>query len=310
MNKSPDKPFFSIIITTYNRINKLKISLESVLNQTFTDYEILVMDDGSTDGTAAYIKNLNNSKIKYFWSDNSGGPAKPRNDGINFAQSNWICFLDADDTWYQTKLVNIKKVLDENVIDIVCHDEYRLNYRLKKKDRLYHGPYTRKFYEKLLIYGNRLSTSAVTINKKFIIKHNIKFNESNDYIIVEDYDFWLKMAEKNAKFYFISSVLGEYNVGDDNLTFNIYKHINNEKKLLHDHVFCIQKFEKNKKKLFNTIVFRVNTYLLKHYLLKKNYFKFTINFIKYTKNSPFGLYIFILGKIYKSIYKFKQSENP
>ena len=56
MNKSPDKPFFSIIITTYNRINKLKISLESVLNQTFTDYEILVMDDGSTDGTTAYIK--------------------------------------------------------------------------------------------------------------------------------------------------------------------------------------------------------------------------------------------------------------
>ena len=55
------------------------------------------------------LKNLNNSKIKYFWSDNSGGPAKPRNDGINFAQSNWICFLDADDTWYQTKLVNIKK---------------------------------------------------------------------------------------------------------------------------------------------------------------------------------------------------------
>ena len=247
MNKSPNKPFFSIIITTYNRINKLKISLESVLNQTFTDYEILVMDDGSTDGTAAYIKNLNNSKIKYFWSDNSGGPAKPRNDGINFAQSNWICFLDADDTWYQTKLVNIKKVLDENVIDIVCHDEYRLNYRLKKKDRLYHGPYTRKFYEKLLIYGNRLSTSAVTINKKFIIKHNIKFNESNDYIIVEDYDFWLKMAEKNAKFYFISSVLGEYNVGDDNLTFNIYKHINNEKKLLHDHVFCIQNLKKIKK---------------------------------------------------------------
>ena len=55
MNKSPDKPFFSIIITTYNRINKLKISLESVLNQTFTDYEILVMDDGSTM-ELAYIK--------------------------------------------------------------------------------------------------------------------------------------------------------------------------------------------------------------------------------------------------------------
>ena len=84
--------------------------------------------------------------------------------------------------------------MDENVIDIVCHDEYRLNYKLKKKDRLYHGPYTRKFMKNYIC--DELSTSAVTINKKFIIKHNIKFNESNDYIIVEDYDFWLKMAEK------------------------------------------------------------------------------------------------------------------
>ena len=97
------KPLISVIIPTYQRRNKLKSTLQSILTQTYSNYEVLIMDDGSTDGTKEMVNLFNDPRIFYNWQKNTGGPANPRNNGIKIAKGDWIAFLDDDDVWKENK---------------------------------------------------------------------------------------------------------------------------------------------------------------------------------------------------------------
>ena len=96
--------FFSVVIPSFNRISYLKKSVNSVLYQSYKNFEIIVIDNNSSDGSQDYIKSLNNSKIKLLITDNFGSIAKSRNIGIENAKGNWISFLDSDDYWHPDKL--------------------------------------------------------------------------------------------------------------------------------------------------------------------------------------------------------------
>lgn len=104
-------PFFSVIIPTYNRLSLLKKALDSVFSQTSTDYEIIVVDDGSTDGTLEMLRSYG-EKIKVLTQINSG-PGAARNLGVSVAKGEYLAFLDSDDIWFpwtlETFLVLIKK---------------------------------------------------------------------------------------------------------------------------------------------------------------------------------------------------------
>lgn len=251
-------PFFSIILPTYNRAEKLKLSLLSVINQTFGNFEVLVMDDGSTDETEAVVKSFNDSRIKYSWEVNSGGPAKPRNRGISFAKGKWICFLDSDDIWLPGKLERVSQnIFNNHIVDVICHNEI-INIPSKNISKLLVcGPYQNDFYRAMLLNGNRLSTSATSIKTEFLHRTNLRFNESINYVIVEDYDLWLRIALHNANFVFINEALGEYILDNDNLTTDGEKYRRNLMTLLHDHVFNIQTFQDDKKNLWRIVKIRV-----------------------------------------------------
>lgn len=92
-------PFFSIIIPLYNKEKFIENTLKSVLQQSFTDYEVLIVNDGSTDASEAKILAFNDSRIQYFYKDNEGA-SEARNYGIKKSKSEYITFLDADDYWY------------------------------------------------------------------------------------------------------------------------------------------------------------------------------------------------------------------
>jgi glycosyltransferase involved in cell wall biosynthesis len=101
-SKNQKKPMVSVIIPTYNRGFCIEQTLETVFKQTYTDFEIIVVDDGSTDNTASIIKNYD-GQIKYIYQQNSGASAA-RNTGIHNANGDWIAFLDSDDEWFTDKL--------------------------------------------------------------------------------------------------------------------------------------------------------------------------------------------------------------
>lgn len=248
------KPFFSVVIPTYNRAGKLKLTLDSVIAQTFTDFEVLVMDDGSTDNTKAVVESLHDPRIRYEWAPNSGGPATPRNRGIDAASADWICFLDADDLWYRDKLKRVAEAIKTNPsLDLVCHNEIMSVLATGSKTLLKYGPFEPDFYRVTLVLGNRVSTSAATVRREFLNKHSLRFNQSPDFVIVEDYDMWLRIAFYGGVFHFISDPLGEYIIEDDNISSNWQRMQNNHLNLLRDHVYNLQLFQPDKDRLWREV---------------------------------------------------------
>lgn len=252
-------PFFTVVIPTFNRADKLAATIRSVLEQTFQDFELLVMDDGSTDDTEKMVSSLSDPRVRYDLAPNSGGPATPRNRGINAASAPWISFLDADDIWYPTRLSEIAQAITQNPeSNVFCHNEMLHIVGANEKTLLKYGPYEKDFYRTMLTQGNRLSTSAVTVRTDFLLKHDLRFNQASDYVIVEDYDFWLRLANHGACFTFIAKPLGEYIIEIDNISLATTRARHNQRVLLKDHVYIIQQFEIDKDKLWRQICLRLD----------------------------------------------------
>lgn len=104
-------PRVSVIIPTYNRSCRVKEAIESVLQQSYTDFEVLVIDDGSTDYTRSVVKRFSDERIRYFYKDN-GGQSSARNLGLIKARGDYVAYLDEDDLWLSGYLENIVRQLD------------------------------------------------------------------------------------------------------------------------------------------------------------------------------------------------------
>lgn len=112
---------YSVIIPTYNRAKLLNKCLRSLAEQTFRDFEVLVCDDGSRDNSKDIVDSYKDRlNIQYLWEENWGGPARPRNRGIQASKGEWICFLDSDDWWESTKLEECLSYLND--YDVIYHN--------------------------------------------------------------------------------------------------------------------------------------------------------------------------------------------
>ena len=105
-------PFFSVIVPLYNKENFVENTLKSVLNQNFTDFEVIIVNDGSIDKSEEKVKGFNDDRIKYFYQENQGA-SSARNFGIEKANSNYIAFIDADDYWFPNFLQEMFNNINE-----------------------------------------------------------------------------------------------------------------------------------------------------------------------------------------------------
>ena len=103
MNSERSAPYFSVIIPTFNRSGFIKSAIDSVLGQTYEDFELIVVDDGSDDGTDKLIKEYTDKRIKYFYQENKG-VSLARNKGIEESSGKYIAFLDSYDQWLKPNL--------------------------------------------------------------------------------------------------------------------------------------------------------------------------------------------------------------
>ena len=104
----------SVILPTYNREATLGRAIESVLNQTYTDFELIIVDDGSTDNTRQLVENIHDDRITYYYVKINSGAAAARNYGIERAEGEYIAFQDSDDYWHSDKLEKQMKVMESN----------------------------------------------------------------------------------------------------------------------------------------------------------------------------------------------------
>lgn len=196
------KPFFSVIIPAYNRKQFLKIALASVSAQTFDDYEIILVDDGSTDGTGEMIEEMRSEaqgsikNIKYFRKENKG-PASARNFGIKQAAGEFICFLDSDDRFRSDKLKTSYEFIQKYPKYKIFHTEeiwYRNGAHLPQKN--YHKkPSGDVFKNAVKMCSISISTAVI---KKDIFEEIGIFDEIMP--ACEDYDFWLRATNRYKVF--------------------------------------------------------------------------------------------------------------
>lgn len=139
-------PKISVIIPLYNKENTIKNTIESVLNQTFTDYEIIVVNDGSTDKSLDIVKGFNDSRIRIIDKDNEG-VSKTRNRGIKEAKGVYLCFLDADDILENKAFESFMKLYSQyGNIDILSGNYFEVEHGIEspickiEKEGLLHNP--------------------------------------------------------------------------------------------------------------------------------------------------------------------------
>lgn len=238
---------FSVIIPAYNAGQFITRPLDSVANQTYSNFEILITNDGSTDNTEEIIQKYIDAHPTlpiYLSSQNNKGIGSARNNGILRARGRYLAFLDADDYWCINKLEKVYKLLLKNPdIDVVYHDEYEIrNYGKKRKS--HYGMVKKPVYDDLLFNGNKLSTSA-TVIKRELAQRIGGFSENLDFNSAEDYDFWLRLAKNDAKFYYIPIILGEYHRVANSVSMRIVYHGTNSFNVIKHHINLMMAEEKH-----------------------------------------------------------------
>ena len=206
----------SVVIPTYNRIELLKRSIDSVINQTIKPSEIIIVDDGSNDGTEAMVKKKYDS-LKLITQKNKGASAA-RNSGIKASSGEWICFLDSDDEWKNDKLEKqINAVANNSDYKFFHSNEIWIKNGKRINQKKKHKKYGGDIFKKCLDMC-RISPSSVLIEKNIFEEIGF-FNEN--LVVCEDYELWLRICDKYEVFFIDEPLIFKYGGHQGQLSYSI-----------------------------------------------------------------------------------------
>lgn len=208
----------SVVIPTYNREKTIKRSVESVLNQSYEDIEVIVVDDCSTDNTKSVIDSIKDKRLKYFRLAKNSGACAARNEGIKKSNGEYISFQDSDDVWHKNKLeVQYMNLLNNNSdVDICSINVYSENDNalIKTIPNDAMNMKIRKLgAHNALAFGNFVSTQAILCKKGCLI--DVMFD--TELPRLQDYDLVLRMF-KNRKISITSDVLVDLYIQTDSIS--------------------------------------------------------------------------------------------
>jgi len=184
-----DKTFFSVIIPTYNRAHLIEKTIQSVLNQSYPNFELIIVDDGSTDNTEEVIHNIQNTKLHYYKIKNSERGAA-RNYGIDRAIGRYVTFLDSDDMYYPWHLSHAYESINNYDFPSFFH----LGYELKNEKGKTRFSINKLKNDDILMFikGNPLSCIGVFIDRSITDKY--RFSEERDLSGSEDWELWIRIC--------------------------------------------------------------------------------------------------------------------
>ena len=204
------KPFITVVIPTYNCADYLKRALVSVFSQTYQNFEVIVVDNSSTDNTEDVLNSYEDKRLTVIKVNNNGIIAHSRNKGIENAKGDWIAFLDSDDWWVVDKLQVCFDCIDDKV-DLVYHDMkiIRDPPSFFKKKHIKSRQFIKPVLKDLLLKGNSIATTSVVVRTS-LLEQICGMNESVEMIAAEDYNTWLRIAQITDNFLHIPKSLGYY----------------------------------------------------------------------------------------------------
>ena len=205
---------FSVVIPLYNKASHIRDTVQSVLNQTYSDFEVIVVDDGSADGSCEIVKEIQDQRIRLLSQGNAGVSAA-RNAGVAAATSEFVCFLDADDTWspaFLQEIVRLIRIVPGCVLYATWLE------MLEPSGKIFnYGRNELRWLDKnqlLLDYPACLRRSVFTVFSSSVCVERSALQQlggfDNDLAIGEDLDMWIRLWAV-GRFAFSSSVLARYN---------------------------------------------------------------------------------------------------
>jgi len=226
MKKIP--PQVSVIIPTYNNREYVGDAIDSVLSQSYKNIEIIIIDDGSSDGTEEFISNKYkiNTNVKYFFKENNG-VSSARNTGIEKSSGDFIAFLDADDCYVENKTTCQVQYLAKNKECMMVYSDMFIFNKTETTNSSYHDKLKVKcpsgFIFNDLLLSHLIWTGTVMLRRE-VFDNVALFDESLS--TAEDYDLWLRISALHRIDY-IPKVLAGYRRGHDSLTTNTKQSLNN-----------------------------------------------------------------------------------
>lgn len=243
----------SIVVPTFNRSHLLIETVKSILNQTYKDFELIVISDGSTDNTKKEILKIHDSRLKFIELEkNYGYPAKARNVGIKQSKGEYIALCDDDDIWNEDKLKQ-QVIFLEKGYSIVFTNHFLIG-NLKKNflRSIYNNfvlPIIINVFPKhisyyLLSVSNPIMNSSVIVSKKYFYKN--KFIEDLKYRASEDYEMWIRLFIMSNPYYIKNELVG-YRTHDFNISNNYLSNLER----------CLMIFKSLKSKNIYYLIFKI-----------------------------------------------------
>ena len=237
------KPFVSILMNCFNGEKYLEEAINSVINQTYNDWELIFWDNESTDNSEKIIKNYKDHRIQYFKSQSHTSQYEARNKGLEKCSGELIAFLDVDDWWDENKLEKQIKLFEDNEVGFSCTNSWIINERKSKKKHvafknIYSGEVLKQLFEKDFI-----TMSSLIVRKSTIKKLDFVFNPQ--YEIIGDFDLVIRLSII-SKLGGINEPLTYYRWHENNLTYKKTKLNSIELLILLDKLKKKEIFFKNK----------------------------------------------------------------
>jgi len=183
----------SVVIPTYNRCQLVQLAIDSVLAQTYTDYELIVVDDGSTDGTGEALASRYGDRIRYVWQENQG-ESSARNRGISIARGKYIAFLDSDDLWCPEKLARQMALLERSpAVGLVFCQAQKIDEVGKRLPGPPIGADSSQLeptFENLCLHNFVAAGGSTAVMRKAVLEEVGGFDETIHF--AEDWDLWLR----------------------------------------------------------------------------------------------------------------------
>ena len=301
--------FFTVIIPTYNRAHTISKTILSVLNQTYTDFEIIVVDDGSTDNTEELICGIEDPRIIYCYQNNSG-VSSARNTGVDIAKGEFIAYLDSDDQWDKNKLEVIHSVINEFNVDVLFTDFDRyslISGRKKPSNSFFFGKpegarqnkevilFSRREIQELIVCGYPVYPSTLVVKR--IVQKDFRWNI--DKLRSEDFNFIIQLID-HCNFAYVDKILTTIFEHGSNKSSNVLG-----KSIVHlSSLICYKENHDKNDEIYNLIERKIaDEYirLLGLYLEDNSYSQMVGVFFRLVFSR--GLYIKLLDKLGRHVKK-------
>jgi len=215
ISKEPSNPDISVVMSVFNGGDYLRKSIESILNQSYLNFEFIIIDDGSTDTSLEIIKSYKDNRIVLINRKNKGFITS-LNEGIEKSKGKYIARMDADDISFPSRLEKQFDFIEKNNLDI-CGGHYLLINKNGKINGLNVVPTSHKMCTLSLFFKVPFAHPSVMIRKQFLDENSLEYGQSS-YKIAEDLDLWLRMHRCGARFGNVDSTVLKYRIHSDSLT--------------------------------------------------------------------------------------------